>query len=43
MTYGQKKQLYKAGLYECTTPKGDTSRWSVSDWVNFIDTNGVWL
>lgn len=37
-----KRQLYKSGLFEVKIPKGDTSKWTVNDWINYIDENGTW-
>lgn len=38
-----KKMLFKQGLYEVKTPKGDTAKWSINDWIDYIDKNGTWL
>ena len=38
-----KRMLFKQGLYTLNaTPKGDTTKWSVNDWIKFIDENGNW-
>ena len=38
-----KRMLFKQGLYILNaTPKGDTTKWSVNDWIKFIDENGNW-
>ncbi|UPW37782.1 long tail fiber protein [Escherichia phage vB_EcoM_ESCO10] len=38
-----KRMLFKQGLYTLNSaPKGDTTKWSVNDWVKFIDENGNW-
>lgn len=33
-----KRRLYKEGRYLCQLPKCDTTKWSVDDWCNWIDT-----
>lgn len=38
-----KRILFKAGSYRVNTPKGDTSKWSVNDWIEYIDKNGEWV
>lgn len=43
MTYHQKKELYKQGLYSCDTPKADTTKWGIAEWVYYIDSHGSWL
>ena len=36
-----KRMLFKQGLYTLNAnPKGDTTKWSVNDWIKFIDENG---
>lgn len=38
-----KRMLFKQGLYTLNVaPKGDTTKWSVNDWIKFIDENGNW-
>ncbi|ADO19411.1 hypothetical protein SP18gp069 [Shigella phage SP18] len=38
-----KRMLFKQGLYALNSaPKGDTTKWSVNDWIEFIDENGNW-
>ncbi|EEU1769503.1 hypothetical protein [Shigella phage ESh27] len=38
-----KRWLFKQGFYTLNaTPKGDTTKWSVTDWIKFIDENGNW-
>ncbi|ADI55395.1 hypothetical protein [Escherichia phage IME08] len=42
-TMNIKRMLFKQGLYTLNVaPKGDTTKWSVNDWVKFIDENGNW-
>ena len=37
-----KRMLFKQGLYTLNVnPKGDTTKWSVNDWIKFIDENGI--
>lgn len=44
MSYELKKSLYKSGSYVLNVyPKGDTTKLSLRDWVNFIDANGTWV
>ena len=38
-----KRVLFKAGSYIVATPKGNTSHWSVADWIMYIDKNGEWV
>ncbi|CAD5241189.1 hypothetical protein INMBNBLA_00088 [Klebsiella phage vB_KoM-Liquor] len=38
-----KRVLFKAGSYLVATPKGNTSHWSVADWIMYIDKNGEWV
>ena len=42
MSNKEKRNLYRNGMYTCPTPKGDTTKWSVSDWIDYIDVNGKW-
>lgn len=38
-----KRMLFKQGLYTLNiSPKGDTTTWSVNDWIKFIDKHGNW-
>lgn len=37
-----KRKLFKDGSYSCLVPKGDTSKWSVNQWIEWIDANGTW-
>ena len=38
-----KRMLFKQGLYTLNSArKGDTTKWSVNDWIEFIDENGNW-
>lgn len=37
-----KRQLYRLGCYTCPVPKGDTTRWAVSEWIAHIDSLGSW-
>ncbi|QQG32350.1 hypothetical protein CkP1_0097 [Citrobacter phage CkP1] len=38
-----KRILFKNGMYIVDTPKGDTSSWTISNWINYIDENGEWV
>ncbi|QPI17948.1 hypothetical protein POP12_156 [Pectobacterium phage POP12] len=38
-----KRVLYKNGSYQVAYPKGDTSKWTVADWIAYIDVNGAWI
>ncbi len=38
-----KRQMFKRGMYECKPPKEDTSKWPLSKWIEWIDSNGKWL
>ena len=39
-----KRMLFRKGMYTLReSPKGDTTKWSVGDWISFIDENGSWI
>ena len=38
-----KRTLYKNGMFICPIPSSDSSLWSLKDWINYIDENGVWV
>lgn len=39
-----KRMLFRQGMYTLNEyPKGDTTKWSVGDWISYIDEHGVWL
>ncbi|AKY01950.1 hypothetical protein vBKpnAMK4_00457 [Klebsiella phage vB_Kpn_AM_K4] len=38
-----KRVLFKGGMYIVDTPKGDTSSWTINEWINYIDENGAWV
>lgn len=37
-----KRLLYREGKYSCRLPQGDTSKWSVEQWCEWIDEHGTW-
>jgi len=37
-----KRQLYREGKYSCLLPQGDTTKWSVDHWCEWIDEHGTW-
>lgn len=37
-----KRKLFKDGLYGCRPPDCDTSKWTISQWIDWIDKNGTW-
>lgn len=37
------KEKFKAGMYKCPTPRGDTSEWTVKIWIDYINKYGRWL
>lgn len=43
MEMNVKRILFKEGKFTCTVPCGDTSAWTVSRWISWIDCHGQWL
>lgn len=43
MEMNVKRILFKKGKFTCTIPRGDTSTWTVSRWISWIDCNGQWF
>lgn len=39
----QKLQMYWDGRYKMRAPDTCHTRWTSVDWVNWIDSNGIWL
>ena len=43
LTNKEKRELYRSGNYSYQhSPKGDTSKWSIAQWIEWIDKNGEW-
>ena len=42
MLQATKKRLYKEGLYSCRGPQGDTTKWTIKQWCDWIDEHGTW-
>lgn len=38
-----KRILFKNGMYIVDAPKGNTSSWTISNWINYIDEKGEWV
>lgn len=38
-----KRVLYKNGQYIVAIPRCDTSSWTVTDWIKYIDLRGTWV
>jgi len=43
MNQEQKIEAYKEGRYLMPVPPVTTTYWELCDWINFIDSHGVWL
>ena len=37
-----KRKLFKEGSYSCLVPQGDTTKWTISEWIEWIDENWTW-
>ena len=42
MTYEEKLDLYKKGLYSLEPPPVPHGKWTDGDWIVWIDSNGKW-
>lgn len=42
LTYAQKRNKYRSGKYSCYVPLVCTTNWKESDWIHYIDFNGIW-
>lgn len=42
LTYEEKCELYRAGLYQFPAPPVCHTRWTEADWIRYIDNCGKW-
>lgn len=38
-----KHNLFKRGMYQMKAPPVWTGRWEITDWIKYIDLNGLWM
>lgn len=38
-----KRQLYRAGRYQCEPPQVPPPPWAEKDWIKYIDKQGSWV
>ncbi|ASL24396.1 hypothetical protein vBAspPH44_13 [Alteromonas phage vB_AspP-H4/4] len=43
LTNANKVWLYRKGYYQIPAPPVQTVHWTEEDWINFIDSKGIWF